>query len=156
MTKRLFTLIELLAVVAIIAILASLTLGLIGYGNRRAKEIKTTATLKKVEMVIEAYKLERGAYPDTVGATKLIWTDIFSLNDAATPPVVRWKSGQTGSPLLPGMVDVKAFSDAWKNADGTPRQFNYCCPGTHSAYDLWSVGDDDTNAADDITNWTRN
>jgi type II secretion system protein G len=149
--KRLFTLVELLAVIAIIAILASMTLGLIAYANKIAKEKKTTATMAKVEMALEAYKRDRGAYPNTAGASGLIWTNVFSQNDANAK--LRWQDSQTSSPLVPGMVDQKAFQDGWK------QEFYYCCPGSaahgSNGYDLWSTGSDAVDASDDITSWTR-
>ena len=162
MMKRLFTLVELLAVIAIIAILASMTLGLIGYANKIAKEKKTTATMAKIEMALEEYKRDRGAYPNNnTNVAQKIWTEVFNINKE-TPAgsgiyVLRYKNLQTGLPLIPGLTDQKAFQDGWK------QEFRYRFPAansSHGGYELWSMGSDETDndgsdTSDDITNWAR-
>lgn len=70
------TLIELLAVVAIIAVLAGLSLGTMGYVNRKSAESRTRSEVAALSSAIENYKLEQGRYPgaetlvaDLTGAT---------------------------------------------------------------------------------------
>ena len=58
-----FTLIELLVVIAIIAILAGLTLGTLGYVNKKCAESRARAEVAALSAAIDAYKLEYGTYP---------------------------------------------------------------------------------------------
>jgi len=50
--------------------------------------------------------------------------------------------------LYPEFLEKKA-RDPWK------RDYQYRCPGTHdpAGFDLWSLGADPNNAADDINSW---
>lgn len=59
-----FTLIELLATVAIIVIVAGLTLGTLGYVNRKAAEGRAKAEVAALSAAIDNYKLDLGVYPD--------------------------------------------------------------------------------------------
>lgn len=58
-----FTLIELMVVVAIIAILAGLTLGGMGYVNRKSAASRAQTEVAALSAAIESYKLDIGAYP---------------------------------------------------------------------------------------------
>jgi len=67
-TRRLlrgFTLIELMVVVAIIAVLAGLTLGTLGYVNRKGAESRARSEVAALAAAIDNYKLEFGSYPPT-------------------------------------------------------------------------------------------
>jgi len=58
-----FTLIELLVVISIIAILASMTMGLVGYANRKAATDRARAEIAALSVAIESYKIDNGDYP---------------------------------------------------------------------------------------------
>ena len=58
-----FTLMELMAVVAIIAIIAGLTLGTLGYVNRKAAESRAKSEVAALSAAIDSYKLDFGSYP---------------------------------------------------------------------------------------------
>ncbi len=64
--KRLrgFTLIELLTVMVIILILAGIVLGLVGYAQKKASRSKAEAEIKAMELALESYKTDNGAYPE--------------------------------------------------------------------------------------------
>lgn len=58
-----FTLIELMVVVAVVAILAGLTLGGLGYVNRKSAASRAQTEVAALSAAIESYKLEFGMYP---------------------------------------------------------------------------------------------
>lgn len=63
----------------------------------------------------------------------------------------RFPSSEEGLKILyPDFLERKA-RDPWK------RDYQYRCPGAHNVtgFDLWSLGVDPNNAADDVTNWTE-
>ena len=64
-SRRAFTIVELLVVVAIIAILAALTMGIYGSVKRKAVESRLKAELAAIELALENYKADpdNGQYP---------------------------------------------------------------------------------------------
>ena len=151
--KAPFTLVEVLVTIAIIVILAGILIGGIGFATRRADEAKTFAQLETVAAAIEAFRADRGYYPQTNGADMVVTItrdgdDVYL--DAEKK--VALFNRKTKIPYLKGTSGE--LLDAW----GNPLLFR--CPGTHNpaAYDLWSRGPDG-NAAntsdDDIGNWNN-
>jgi general secretion pathway protein G len=59
-----FTLLELLAVISIIVILAGLTLGTLGYVNRKGAESRARAEVAAVSSAIESFNRDVGRYPE--------------------------------------------------------------------------------------------
>ena len=62
-SKRAFSLIELLVVLVIISILMGLMLSVIGRAREAARRTQCTANLKQIAIVLEKYREERGDYP---------------------------------------------------------------------------------------------
>ena len=129
-----FTLIELLVVLAIIALLA----GLVGptvlnqLGGAKTKTAKIQ--IKDLEMALEMYKLDVGAYPSsTEGLESLVQKP----SDA---------DGWNG-PYLKSDVP----KDPWKN------DYYYVYPGTRAEIDIYSFGQDGAQGGDaensDVENW---
>ncbi len=58
-----FTLVELLAVLLVILVLAGITLGVARYASRRAEVSQARALLTKLDLAIEAFRLDYGYYP---------------------------------------------------------------------------------------------
>ena len=69
MIKKAFTLIELLVVISIIGLLA--TLSVISFNSARIKsrDTKRLADVKRVQIALESYYNNVGAYPETLGVT---------------------------------------------------------------------------------------
>ncbi len=58
-----FTLVELLAVVVIVLVIATLVVSVGRYASRRAEISQTQMLLSKLELAIEAFRLDKGYYP---------------------------------------------------------------------------------------------
>jgi prepilin-type N-terminal cleavage/methylation domain-containing protein len=165
-----FTLVELLAVMAIIAIIAGLTIGAFSYANRRSVESRTKAEIKALELAIEAYKLDKGAYPASANTTR----GTVSAAIANSKELYKALSGNSaGTSLAPDSGNrayFTAFNDG-KNGnitkdsglyyilDPNRSPYNYIAgsPSVQTnkvSFDLWSFGIDGVNdTADDIANW---
>jgi type II secretion system protein G len=137
-TKK-FTLIEVLTVMVIISILMGMMVAGAGAVRSRNASSKTIGLMKQIEMGLEQFRNDWGYYPQQAVAGPFN----FPENDLRTP-------------------EGKYYLDGYKQGgwqDGYGSQFRYKCPGTRNTekYDLWSLGQDQTDGtADDISNWTRN
>ena len=134
MRQRGFTLLELLVVIAIIGLLA----GYVGpkYFNQigKAETSAARAQIEAFEKALDQYRLDIGHYPNgEQGLTAL---------NTKPAGVARWSG-----PYLKKPVPL----DPW----GKP--YIYKSPGTHSDYDLSSLGRDGSPGGigedADITNW---
>ena len=88
-----------------------------------------------VKLGFTAYKIDLGSYPSTEEG-------ISALAKAPAGKETRWK----------GPYIEKVPADPWGNA------YQYRFPGSKningsSGYDIWSLGEDGTESADDIGNW---
>lgn len=133
---RAFTLIEILIVIALIAILVAVGVGnldrIFGGQQEKLAGIFVTQTAK---IGFQTYKLDLGSYPTSAEG-------IDALLKAPSGKEARWKG-----PYL-----EEAPLDPW----GNPYQYRF--PGTKninaaSGYDIWSLGPDGVESADDIGNW---
>jgi type II secretion system protein G len=138
-----FTLIELMVVVAIIAVLAGLTLGTLGYVNRKGAESRARSEVATIAAAIDNYKLEFGSYPSTnttelfrelTGRGKLNTTKVFI---EPTPGLV---TNTTNGP----------FIDPW----GTAYQYSTNPKTIRNVgfFDLWTSNNAPTLPAE----WIRN
>ena len=136
-----FTLMELMVTVAIIAILAGLTLGTLGYVNRKGAESRAQSEVAALSAAIDSYKLDFGAYPpaDTSSLYKEL-TGQGTLNKA--------KVFIEPTPSMVTNTNAGPFLDPW----GTP--YNYRNPGTDNIgfFDLWTTA----GGKADPALWIRN
>jgi len=144
MTKRAFTLIELIVVIAIIAILAGMVVSGAQQARKRGAITKAKAQIASIETAISMYETDMGAYPGT---------DNKTLVEALTtePDDSDW-SGPYMQIKKDELNENGEYMDAWGNA------FVYVNPGKNNAsfYDLYSKGPNgqgDGDDKDDITNW---
>mgnify|MGYP001546858121 CR=1 FL=1 len=131
-----FSLIEILIVIALIAILVTVTIGnldnIFGGQQEKVAGIFVSQTSK---IGFQAYKLDVGNYPSSEEG-------INALTKAPSGKESRWKG--------PYIEEVPL--DPWGNA------YNYRFPGSKNinaarGYDIWSLGPDGVESADDIGNW---
>ena len=129
--KKGFTLIEIMLVVIIIgALVAMVAPRLTG----RAEQARKTTARADIEVniatALKLYELDNGRFPTTEEG----------LNALLTAPA--------SAPNWNGPYLEKKPIDPWG------RQYQYKSPGQHRTdYDLYSLGPDGTESADDIKNW---
>jgi general secretion pathway protein G len=145
-----FTLIELLGVIVVIVLLVSMVLVGMGYMHQKAGISRTKAEMGAIEMALEEFKTDYGAYPSSQSDMVRALQGIVPLN-IGNPPV----SVQVRKAYLPGFTGNDPFGFG----------YHYLGPGStlHNGtkfYDLWSTGPnrvDETSLNipnnDDITNW---
>lgn len=131
-----FSLIEILIVIALIAILVTVTIGnldnVFGGQQEKVADIFVSQTAK---IGLTPYKLDVGNYPTTEEGLQ-------ALMRAPAGKEANWKG--------PYLEEIP--TDPWKQ----PYQYRY--PGSKNingarGYDIWSLGPDGTESADDIGNW---
>lgn len=132
--KKGFTLIELMLVVIIIGILVAMIAPRMSGRSEQARVAVAQADVDlNVATALKLYELDNGAYPTTdEGLAALL---------SAPSSAKNWKG-----PYLD-----KAPMDPWGNP------YKYKSPGTHRThdYDLYSLGKDGTESADDVVNWQK-
>jgi general secretion pathway protein G len=165
-----FTLIELLTVLIIIVILAGLVVAAGKYALTKAAVSRTQSEIAAMELALEHYKNDNGAYPTTPlngkrnspsppGFPTTIEIDnSTNLYSALAGKYFTFKPNQTGVDPISGNKYV---------IDPFGHPYNYYCPpapatglvwSNQASFDLWSYGpnginDEGTN--DDITNWQQ-
>ena len=158
-SKRGFTLVELMTVIAIIGILVALVLGVAGYASRKSDHDRAVADIEKIKYALEEYRAQYGRYPNYT------FTNV-DLNCSTGLVHLLWRYPQTNDNLKPFLVfkgltnrsSVVPFKDPWGNdylyyhkQDGSPRYANN--NNSKFGYDLWSLGPNRADGRDDIKNW---
>lgn len=129
------TLIEILIVLALVALLAGTVIfnvdKIFGQNQEAIARLFANESLK---VPLSTYKIHIGSYPSTEEGLQALITAPANRSE-------RWKGPYLESRSLP--------LDPWNN----PYQYRY--PGTKNAdrYDVWSMGPDGRESADDIGNW---
>jgi len=135
-SKSGFSLIEILIVIALIAVIAGLAISNIGgiFGGQQEKAAKIFVT-QSLKIPLTAYKIDIGSYPSTAEGLQAL---------------IQAPANKSGSWKKPYIEELP--TDPWGN------QYQYRFPGSKnvngsSGYDVWSLGPDGTESADDIGNW---
>ncbi|MEE9912926.1 MAG: type II secretion system major pseudopilin GspG [Deltaproteobacteria bacterium] len=134
-----FTLIELMVVIVILGLLAGLILPRFMGQSDTAKQQAAKTQMALLESALKMYKLDNGSYPTTEQGLKAL----------VEPPTggnlpKNWRKG--------GYLEKgKVPKDPWKN------DFVYVSPGSHSDFDITSLGADGEPGGEDIdkdiNNW---
>jgi general secretion pathway protein G len=139
-----FTLIELLATVAIIAIIAGLTLGTLGYVQRKSAESRAKSEVSALAAAVDAYKLDFGSYPPS--DAKSLYRELTGQGSVNKSKVfIEPRAGMVGDE---SQLSQGPFLDPW----GAP--YNYRVPGTENVgfFDLWSTAGGKADRKDWIHN----
>lgn len=129
--NRGFTLIELLLVVVIIGALVAMVMPrLAGRGEQARRQAAEADIRANIATALKMYELDNGGFPGTEeGLNALL---------VKSPSALNWNG-----PYL-----ERKPIDPWS------REYRYKSPGEHRAdYDLYSLGKDGVESADDIKNW---
>lgn len=179
-----FTLIELLGVMSIIIILAGLSVGVSRYVFQNAQESRTRTEIKAIEVALEAYKQDNGAYPplnpaqfDPGGAGNPKIDTVFPtaagnsngwLNTIFVVRALCSNSAKIYMTFTPKQVFSTNIGGSYPSQilldpGGKPYAYNPFAPQANpQTFDLWSAGVNGKSAYpilsstnDDISNWQR-
>ncbi len=135
-TRKGFTLIELMIVVIIIAALSAMVVPRLSNRSEQAKIAVAEADINSnIGLALKLYKLDNGRYPTTAQGLKALL-----VKPSATPTPKNWNGPYLENEPL----------DPWKT------EYGYKYPGANNTdgYDLYSLGADAIeDSEDDITNW---
>jgi general secretion pathway protein G len=127
-----FTLIELLLVMVILAVLAAVVVPRFAGKSKDAKIKAAITGVASLKTALDTFEVENGRYPSS---------------DEGIGALVNQPSGMDkwGGPY----IDTQNVTDPWER----PWQYRY--PGTYNqrGYDVFSLGEDGVESADDIGNW---
>lgn len=132
LTKRGFTLIELMLVVIIIGALVAMVMPrLTGRGEQARIAAAKADIMANIATGLKLYELDNGEFPTTDEGLNALMTKPASMTN--------WKG-----PYL-----EKKPLDPWG------REYKYKSPGEHRTadYDLYSLGKDGAESDDDVKNW---
>lgn len=125
-----FTLIELLLVMVILVVLSSVVVFRVAGRIEGSRESAARASLSNLGTALGAFEIDCGRFPTMEEGLEVL---------ASNPGITGWK-GPYVKPIP---------LDPWSNP------FQYRAPGAHfpESYDLFSLGPDGSEGADDVVNW---
>lgn len=129
--KRAFTLIELMLVVIIIGALVAMVMPRFTGRGEQAKVTAAAADVQSnIATALKMYEVDNGGFPSSDEGLGALMSKPASASNWNGPYLER-------KPL-----------DPWQ------REYKYRSPGQHRLdYDLYSLGRDGVESADDVTNW---
>lgn len=137
-----FTLIELMVVVAVAAILAGLTLGGLGFANRKGAASRAQTEVAALTAAIESYKIDFGNYPDSNN----LYAELTAQDGATNTNTVYF---EPDSDMLTTNAGLRVLLDPY----GQPYRYNPTNPVRNVGFfDLWCVPPDAKSEADWIHN----
>jgi len=142
--RRAFTLVELLVVIGIIVLLAGIGVGVGQAVRAKGRRDRTRMLIDRIATALRDYESMIGHWPDAI-ADDAAATDYPQLAtvllglEAVKPSEVGDDGGLQGVVL-----------DAWG-------RYILVCKGGHNSpgLDIWSLGADPADPADDVVNWGR-
>jgi len=173
-TRRAFTILELLIVMSIIIILGGLILATASYVQKKGKRSRAEAEIAAMSAALENYKADNGIYPrDSVTDGFDGSTTTLAAYDSPSLKLYEYLSGDTNHdrtpegktyfPFKPNQLSpldqaqaVTAVRDPFGNSYGysTMRASDPTKNGHNPTFDLWSIADGAAGTND--TQWIKN
>ena len=174
MSRRAFTLIELLIVMAIIIVLAGLILATANYVQKKGQRSRAEAEIAAISAALENYKADNGVYPrDSITDNLDVATTTVTDYDPPNLKLYEYLSGDANHDRSPENktyfafkpnqlrpVDqsqaVTAIRDPFGNSYGysTMKASDSTKHGYNPTFDLWSIAD--SAAGTDQSKWIKN
>ncbi len=134
MSKKAFTLIEVLIVIVIISALAAMVLPRLTGRPEQARIAAAKFDINSnIATALKLYELDNGFFPSTEQGLQALLS-----KPAHRPLPTNWNGPYLERPPI----------DPWG------RPYQYLCPGTHGFdYDLYSFGPDERDDSTNISNW---
>lgn len=129
-----FTLVEIMIVVVIMMCLAGMVVPRLSGRSEQSKIAATKVDIEaNIATALKLFELDNGFFPTT---------------DQGLEALLRVPSKQPAAKNWNGPYLERIPLDAWG------RPYIYKCPGTHGFdYDLYSLGRDNKESEDDVSNW---
>jgi prepilin-type N-terminal cleavage/methylation domain-containing protein len=154
-----FTLLELMIVIVIILILAGLIVGGAGYAQRASAENRARAEVRALELALQSYKLDNGAYPTGGVSGGVTNTNPNTYVAASTAlytalvggPKIYFKDVPRG--MLNNPSSPTHFLDPWGRPYGWTASTNATENPNFPEAAIWSAGVTPSNTATWISNF---
>jgi len=135
MSRRAFTLIEIMLVVIIIGVLAAMVVPRFAGRTEQAKIARAASDIAAIGLALDLYELDLGQYPTSLA-------ELVSTSPPSSLP--QQQQAQWNGPYLKKGLP----NDPWG------RDYQFAAQSQHQQdYDLYSLGPDGQPGNDDITNW---
>ena len=137
-TTRGFTIVELLIALTIIAVLAAITIIAFNGIRQQARNATMRSDISSMQRVIETFKVENGAYPQTTTNPKANWraADVYTDDDCT--------NGSSQADWIPGVIGVKLPQSGINKpagADGKVGCYLYVSDGKEYVLSAWNMLD---------------
>jgi type II secretory pathway pseudopilin PulG len=164
-SRKSFTIVELLVVITIIVVLAGMIIGGVGGATKKQNEVTIKANLMKLEMALERYKTDNGVYPWTTSQNLKTISEIPSNSDPDKikyNALLSYETFEATSEDKDGIVQPIYFipKEVYTTAS-SPSAVNLSQAGltniyyNPSSFQLISTGMDSTTTSDDIYNFEK-
>lgn len=132
-SQRAFTLIELMLVIVIIGILVAMVAPRLAGKSEKARIVAAQGQISSLGASLDMFELDMGRFPTSEEGLQALVT--------APAASTQWK----------GKYIREIPKDPWA------RPYQYKSPGMNNKedYDLFSLGPDGVEGADDVTNWKK-
>ena len=131
-----FTVVELLLVVVVIAILAAIVIVAYNGVQEKARNAKRQNDLSNLQKIIETYKIQNGAYPQTTAESPANWHSVDVRTDS------NCFNGSQNTDWIPGVGSLpQSTPNPGGGVDGTGGCYLYASNGTYYILSAWNMVD---------------
>lgn len=129
-----FTVVELLLVVVVIAILAAIVIVAYNGIQERARNAKRQTDLDNLQKIVETYKIQNGAYPQTTPESPANWHSVDVRTDS------NCFNGSKSTDWIPGVGSLpQSTPNPGGGVDGAGGCYLYASNGTFYILSAWNM-----------------